>query len=283
MNSKEYTEDELTRLHEDLYGILAEIIRVCDKCHIPYFIIGGTAIGALYWEGIIPWDDDIDIGFTRENYDRFLRVAPQEMRKPYSLQWMGTDPKTPFYFAKVRKDNTLFVEKDFKDLPIHHGIYIDVFPFDKVPANAALQAAQRVLCNFLNCCFMGKDIWLWKYMRKCEIEKPHNRGIIPCFCNWLVDVCFSKRTIYNMLCKAQSIFNAFPMRDYNMVLMKRDQISVKSISHPQQMKFGPLTVTAPSDLETYLRHHYNNLRKVLPKEEQMNHRPYYLSFDTTQE
>jgi lipopolysaccharide cholinephosphotransferase len=283
MNSREYTQEELEKLHEELYGILAEIVRICDKCHIPYFILGGTAIGAFFWDGIIPWDDDIDIGLTRENYERFLMEAPKEIRKPYYLQWVGTDPHTPFYFAKIRKDNTMFVEKDFSQLDIHHGIYVDVFPFDKVPDNTTLQKVHRVVCNFFNCCFMGKDIWMWKYMRKCNIEEPHKRGLIPCFFNWLVDVCCSKKTIYNMLSKTQGMFNSCNTKYYNMVLMPRDQIRAESIEHPQQVKFGPLTVTAPSDLEPYLRHHYRNLRKEMPKGERQNHRPTFLSFDTTQQ
>lgn len=281
MEQREYTPEELERLHTELYGILVEIIRVCDKCDIPYFILGGTAIGAFYWQGIIPWDDDIDIGLTRENYNRFLREAPKELRKPYTLQWVGTNPHTPFYFAKVRKDNTMFVEKDFSDIKMHHGIYVDVFPFDKVPDNKILQGIHRVVCNFLNCCFMGKDIWMWKYMKRCDIEVPHNRGFIPCFLNWLVDACFSKKSIYKMLSKAQGMFNSCKTRYYNMVLMPRDHISVDSIENPQYVKFGTLTVCAPSDLDTYLHHHYKNLRKYIPKEEQENHRPTFLSFDTT--
>ncbi len=280
MVSKQYTPEELARLHEELYGILAEIVRICDKCHIPYFLIGGSAIGAHFWEGIIPWDDDIDVGLTRENYEKFLKVAPHEMRKPYFLQWIETDPHTPFYFAKVRKDNTLFGEQDFRHLEIHHGIFVDVFPFDRVPDNATLQKAHRVMCNFLNCCFMGKDIWMWKHMRKCEIEKPHNRGFVMCFLNWLVDISLSKKIIYRLLSKTQGIFNSCKTKDYNMVLMPRDQIPAESLEHLQQMKFGPQIVTVPSNLESYLHHHYHNLRKNIPKEEQENHRPLYLSFDT---
>lgn len=283
MDKKEYTPEELVELHKELYEILAEIIRVCEKCDIPYFIQGGTAIGAFFEQSILPWDDDIDIGLTRNNYKRFLCEAPKELKKTYMLQWVGTDPHTPFYFAKVRKNNTMFVENDFSHLKIHHGIYIDVFPYDKVPNNKILQKFHRLCCNFLNCCFMGKDIWMWKYMKKCEIDVPHNRGFIPCFMNWLIDAFFSKKTIYNMLSNAQGMFNSCDTKYYNMVLMPRDHISVESIEHPQNIPFGPLKVWAPSDLETYLRHHYLNLRRDIPKEEQQNHRPTYLSFDTTKE
>ncbi|MCD8210123.1 MAG: LicD family protein [Prevotella sp.] len=276
---KEYTPEELRRLHKELYGILEEIIRVCKKCNIPYFIQGGTAIGAFFEEAILPWDDDIDVGMTRSNYERFLLEAPKELGEDYFLQSPITEVHTPFYFAKVRKHNTLFVEKDFSRLPIHHGIYVDVFPFDKVTDNLWLQKLHRLICNFLNCCFMGKEVWMWKHCGKCEVEHPTNRGVVPCFFNRVVDTLFSKKTIYRMLSLMQGCFNSWNTTYYNMVLMPRDHISVKDIEHPQEVSFGHLRVVAPSDLKTYLNHHYKNLRRYIPKEEQQNHRPMYLSFD----
>ena len=278
-----YTEEELEQLHEELYEILDEIIRVCEENHIPYFIQGGTAIGAHFEQAILPWDDDIDIGMTRRDYNRFVKIAPRMLKKGYFMQHVYTDPNTPFYFTKIRKDRTLFVEEDFAHMDIHQGIFVDVFPFDKVPDNQCLQKLQRLFCNFLNCCFMGKSIWMWKHCGKCEIKQPTNRGFLPCMMNRIVDMMFNKRSIYKMLSAAQGWFNNIDATYYNMVLMPRDHIAVKSIENAQQVKFGPLMVTAPNDLETYLKHHYRNLRKHIPKEEQQNHRPIKLSFDTTKD
>lgn len=280
---KEYTPEELARLHKELYGILAEIDRVCGICGIPYFIQGGTAIGAFFEQSILPWDDDIDIGLTRENYNRFLKEAPAVLGDDYFLQWPGSDPHTPYYFAKVMKRDTLFVDEDFQSLPMQKGIYVDVFPFDKVPDNERLQKVHRVACNFFNCCFMGKEIWMWRHMRKPQITHVRTeRGLIPCFFNWLVDVTVPKMTIYKILSALQGMFNKRRTTYYNMVLMPRDHISVASIEHPQRIPFGDLMVWAPSDLETYLRHHYRNLRRYIPKEEQQNHRPIHLSFDSSE-
>ena len=107
---KKYTAKELDLLHAELYDILGETIRICRKHDIPYFVIGGTAIGALYDRAILPWDDDIDIGMARKDYNRFLEVAPRELGDSYFLSWIETDPHSPYYYAKVKKNNTLFVE-----------------------------------------------------------------------------------------------------------------------------------------------------------------------------
>ena len=100
---KQYTPEELTQLHQVLYEILEEIVRICDKHNIPYFVIGGTAIGALYDKAILPWDDDIDIGMKREDYNKFLQIASQELREPYFLSWIHTDPHSPY--PKIRKQS----------------------------------------------------------------------------------------------------------------------------------------------------------------------------------
>ena len=65
-----YRDEDLARLHTVLYQILAEIDRVCKKHNIPYFIQGGSAIGAFYNKGIVPWDDDVDVGRTRRTLRR---------------------------------------------------------------------------------------------------------------------------------------------------------------------------------------------------------------------
>ena len=88
---KEYNQEELTLLHAELYDILSEVIRVCNKHNISYFAIGGTAIGALYDQAILPWDDDIDIAFTRENYEKFLEVADKEYPGKYKVLNAETD------------------------------------------------------------------------------------------------------------------------------------------------------------------------------------------------
>lgn len=274
-----YDKEELSCLHECLYTILGEIVRVCEKNDIQYFIIGGSAIGAFFEHSILPWDDDIDIGMTRENYNRFLSIAPTELKSGFFLQWPESEQHTPFYFAKVRMDNTSFVEGIFSKLDIHHGIYVDIFPFDKAPDNTLLQKGQRTLANFIKGCFMGKDIWQWKYFGKCDVSQPRPRSAFACLITRVMCLLFSKRTLYRMLCRIQTLYNKRNTKYYNLIPMPRDHIRVECIRNARLVPFGPLIVTAPDDLETYLRHHYPNLRRHIPEEEKVNHRPETLSFE----
>lgn len=276
-----YTVEELSLLHTELYNILGEIIRVCKKCDISYFVIGGTAIGALYDQAILPWDDDIDIGMLRKDYNRFLEVAPKELSNAYFLSWIGTDPHTPYYFAKVKKNNTVFIEKMFREVPMHPGIFVDIFPFDRIPDNKFLRKIHHKICSFLNCCLVGKEVWIWKYFGKCKIEHPSDRGRIPCFFNKMVDLLFSKEIIYRMLVFVQSYFNRYNTKYFNNVMTTTDHITEREVNNLQLIKFGSLWVTAPEALENFLRYNYPTLHRYTKEEQEKvnNHYPAVLSFD----
>ncbi len=279
---KGYTKEELAALHCELYDILRATIQVCEKHNISYFPIGGTAIGALYDRGILPWDDDIDIGMTREDYNRFLEVAPKELGTDYFLSWVGSDIHTPYYFAKIKKNHTLFVEEMFKNVPMHQGIFIDIFPFDRIPDNKVLRALQFGIVNFLKCCMYGKEAWLWKHFGKCEIANPTNRGRIPCLLNKIVDTVLTKKAIYRLMVAAQSCFNGCKTQYYNNVVTKTDHILEESLKDLQPIPFGPLCITAPVRLEAFLRYNYPKLHRYTPEEQKTvnNHYPLKLSFDT---
>lgn len=276
-----YTQEELFLLHNELYDILGEIIRICRKYDINYFIIGGTAIGAYYDKGILPWDDDLDIGMTRENYNRFLKLAVKELSKDYFLSWYETDIHTPFYYAKLKKNNTLFVEEKYKNIKMHHGIFVDIFPFDRIPNNRIIRNIHYKFANFLKCCFMGKEIWMWKYFGKCQILVPLERSVFSCFLNRMINVFFSKRDILKLNTCVQSMFNNCKTKYYNNVITKTDHISEYELENLVLVKFGPHEVWAPCDLLAFLKYNFPNLHRYTEEEVetlQCNHVPYILSF-----
>ena len=277
-----YREQDLERLHTVLYQILAQIDSICKKHSIPYFIQGGSAIGAFYNKGIVPWDDDIDVGMTRDNYNRFLEVAPAELGDKYFLEWFGTEENTPFYFAKVKVNNTLFVEDIWKNMDIHHGIFIDIFPYDRVPDNKFCQKIHRLKAKFWINCFIGKEIWIWRHCGECKIDTPLPKSWISCAAIKAVCSVMSRKAIYNKMCRVLGRYNNKDTEYVNIVRMPKDQIRRKYIENPVNIEFGGMQIPVPDCVEEYLRHHYPNLRPVLPVEEQINHAPYKLDFGSEQ-
>ena len=273
-----YNDNILQQLHTELVDTLREVVRVCDAAAIPYFIQGGTAIGAHFFEGIVPWDDDIDLGMTRSDYERFLREAPSLLSDGYVLQEFSTEPSTPFYFAKVRKRGTRFVESEWVGLPIEEGIYIDIFPYDLIPDSARLERRQRRRVKFWVNCFTAKSVWLWRWFGRPNNGCIFPKSIISCAAIRAVTLCMSKRRIYDRLRRESARYNSTDARYYNIVRMPRDRIAADAIRRAAPVPFAGMMLTAPADLETYLRNHYGNIRKWLPEEQQLNHAPEILQF-----
>lgn len=110
--------------------LLKVFIDVCEKLKLNYFLVCGSCLGAARHGGFIPWDDDMDVGMYREDYNKFMEQAPALLPEGIFLQNYKTDPKFPYIFAKLRNSNTTYIEKSSAHLDINHGIYIDIFPLD---------------------------------------------------------------------------------------------------------------------------------------------------------
>lgn len=276
---RKYSKEELEQLHVVLLEILSEIVRVCNKLNISYFIQGGTAIGAYFENNILPWDDDIDVGMLRSDYERFLSEAPSVLDNKYFLSWIGSDPNTPFYFAKVRKNNTTFLEENCKNIKMHHGIFVDIFPFDKIPDDAFKAKLQRKMSNHLSSWLIAKNTWPWKYCGKCDLENPDKKGFLDCLFTRIISTIIPKNTIYSWLCNIQKKYNTEPCTYYNIVMTNVDQIPVVDIENMEKIMFGEQYVNVPAHLEEYLHHHYGkNIQRTPPIEKQINHAPLKLSF-----
>ena len=111
--------------------ILLAVHKVCEENHITYFLNAGTLLGALRHGGFIPWDDDMDIAMPRKDYEKFLEIAPEALPKDLFLQTRDTDPAYQRPTVKIRKNGTLLIETgETGNEKYHHGIFIDIFPYD---------------------------------------------------------------------------------------------------------------------------------------------------------
>ena len=123
----------MTPLQQRELELLQLFVRLCEQMQLRYYLVCGTALGAVKYGGFIPWDDDVDVAMPREDYEVFLEKAPSLLPEGMFLQNYRTDPAFPQIFSKLRNSNTTYIEKSAAALPINHGIYIDIFPLDGYP------------------------------------------------------------------------------------------------------------------------------------------------------
>ena len=123
----------LRRLQMTQLEILQAIDSLCEKENIKYSLYAGTLLGAVRHQGFIPWDDDLDICMERLEYDRFLHAWDLDPPKGYLLQNKKNTPAFTQSFSKVRKTNSAFLQYEWEAGRYHTGIFVDVFPIDRMP------------------------------------------------------------------------------------------------------------------------------------------------------
>lgn len=130
----------ITRKYKELWAVELDLLSVFDKAckrlNIQYFAIGGTMLGAVRHNGMIPWDDDIDVAMLRQDYEKLCENASM-FEHPYFLQTEFTDNGSLRGHAQLRNSLTTGIlqgEVSFR-FPFNQGIFIDIFPLDNLPDN----------------------------------------------------------------------------------------------------------------------------------------------------
>lgn len=137
---------DLRRLQLTQLEVLKVIDRICNKHGIQYSLYAGSLLGAVRHQAFIPWDDDLDVCMLRSEYDRFLEIWEQEGPAGYILQNKENAPEFTQSFTKIRKDHTTFLEAEWERGRYHTGIFVDIFPVDRIPEGKLAQVLFRWDC-----------------------------------------------------------------------------------------------------------------------------------------
>lgn len=144
----QYDDRDLRKLQLLELRILKEIDRVCRELGITYFLDSGSVLGALRHGGFIPWDDDIDLGMPRADYDRFVAEAPALLGEEYVVSTPETNPHQAALFGKVWLRGTRFATEETIEAGFDQGIFVDLLPYDALSSDSATAARQRRDCRF---------------------------------------------------------------------------------------------------------------------------------------
>jgi lipopolysaccharide cholinephosphotransferase len=165
-------------IQEKILYIMKYIDKVCRDNDIVYFIMGGTALGAVRHGGFIPWDDDLDIFMTPSEYAKFKRAMELDQPEEVVIQ-EGRTTKNYLEYAKVRMNGTTFIEEAFKDRKdMHHGIYVDIMILHKVPLNKFIQKFIYLESKFVT--LYGLSQRNWKPKTKIQSLILASLKFLPC-------------------------------------------------------------------------------------------------------
>ncbi len=256
----------MTELQCVEFNILKHTISICEELNIRYFLVCGSALGAVKYGGFIPWDDDLDIGIFREDYERFLAQAPSRLPPHLFLQTYKSDSGYTNIFAKIRNSETTYIEKTVQHLKMNHGVYIDVFPLDGYPDDAGsqqrIERRKRLYRKLVSCNYIAERSFVGNVINKA-----------------MRVIGIHKRTRH-ILSKYDSMVSAYPTADSEIICNHGNWQGRLEYAPKEQygegvfMEFEGLSVRVPEKFDEYLTQKYGDWRADLPIEEQVGHHYY---------
>lgn len=255
----------MNRMQEKAFQLLRNFVKICDDLKLPYYLVCGSALGAVKYGGFIPWDDDIDVALRREDYDVFCQKAPNMLPTHIFLQNYHTEESFPAIYSKLRDSTTTCVEESVAKLPINHGICIDIFPLDGYPTDVRMQQRlerrKQLYARLLSIPCVRPEHW------KEQIIKPFRiLGI-------------GKKTA-RIAERYTSYISAWPTHE-SIVLANHGNWQGRLDYHNRDVygdgviiKFEGLPVQIPSRYEEYLKQKYGDFYQDPPKDKQRSHHRY---------
>lgn len=247
-----------------MIDILKEVHRICEKHDIKYFLTDGTLLGAVRHKGFIPWDDDLDISMVREDYNKFKEIAPKELSKEFFMQTVETDPKYDLYNIplKIRHNGSMLIELEEEGKEYHNGIYIDIFPFDKVPESKFKYKIQATL---------SKTLLLMK-MKITFSDGVNPKSIFRSFIQ-LIGKCISYKRVRKILhstLKWSKDSNSGKLY-HGVDLIWTYEFKEEEIFPLKKIKFGEEEFWAPNKPHEVLTEIYGNYMELPPEDKRQYH------------
>lgn len=256
-------------VQDKILEVMKYIDAICRKNSIVYYIMGGTALGAIRHGGFIPWDDDLDIFMTPAEYEKFKIAMAKDDNKKFILQEWRTVKKYMEY-AKVRMNGTTFIEEAFKDRKdLHQGIYVDIMMLHKVPESSFIQKLVYYESKFVTLYALSQRNW-----------KPKSKGqtviynllkVLPCK--------LISRMCYNHIYKYEDMKAGFKWCYWITPAKFRSGLFDKSFfEEPIDILFEDTALYGSKHIKEYLEYRYGNYMK-LPSEEQQRAAVHAMIFD----
>lgn len=257
----------MNELQQKEFELLKTFVKVCEKLNINYFLVCGTALGAAKYQGFIPWDDDIDVGLLRDDYQVFLQQAPKLLPDWAFLQNHTTDPNFPHLYSKLRNSQTTYIEKGVEHLSMNHGVYIDIFPIDGYPQDKSKQKIFE----------LRKKLLSWKYL--CALDSKNEPLKVVIRDKFFRLLGYHKRTAKTLdkmdkLLSSNSVHTSALWCNFGNWQGKLEYAPRQQYGNGTKAMFEGIQVIIPQNYDSYLTQKYGDWHNDPPKEEQIGHHFY---------
>ena len=153
-------ENNLKELQTKILEIVDYFDAFCQKHEIEYYLMGGTALGAVRHKGFIPWDDDFDVFMDERNYNKFRQLIRSKLDNTKYFFQDENSEEFPLYFCKLRMHNTTLIEADIQFRIMHQGIFIDIMRLDNASDFILIRYIQYISARILSAKTLGAKGYL---------------------------------------------------------------------------------------------------------------------------
>lgn len=279
-SKKFYDTETLQKIQSIELSIFKDFKEVCDKNSIVFFGLAGTGIGALRHGGFIPWDDDIDVGLLRKDYDKIIEIFKRDFSDKYTIVNGDEFSNYPLMTTRIVLNGSKFIEEPLKNIDCPLGIFLDVYAFDCAAADEKKRKKQALGAWIFSKLLILKHI-PFPVLPYTGIKKKIAHCITACAWAFLNVFCISHKWLYNK-CKSISCrYNDTDTGFYGYfcdTAMFSNFFEKEDLFPVREEKFEDTVMCFPKNLEKSLTTMFGDYMQLPPPEKRKNHYPHILEF-----
>lgn len=242
---------DTNQCHKLLLKIAKEFDQICTKYDIPYYMLGGTMLGAIRHKGFIPWDDDMDFGVPRLYYNLLIQKLENELPSSFKLRTAGKG-EVLYDGCKIEDISTEIIEKGKEDKT--GCLFIDIFPLDIGNGNWGLLSRNWWIKHI-----MGINIYQYQW------PKTHVEKIVASFVRLFPHNFFLNISHKMLFSSGDFILN------YGGYWGEKEIVNKVAFGAPKRYEFEETAFNGVSNSDMYLQRLYGNYMELPPKDKRHHH------------
>ncbi|MDE6275152.1 MAG: LicD family protein [Clostridia bacterium] len=260
--------EEIKVIQDKLLEMAKVFHNFCVENDIKYYMLGGTLLGAIRHKGFIPWDDDMDFGMLRKDYEKLISLR-DKLDKNYSFNFHMFDKNYKYGFCKMYDERTTYIEVS-QDTKFIGGVFIDIFPIDNIGNDynhaVALSKKSHRRKRILSGIFIKGERKSWS---RTVISKF--LGLLPKTNKWF-------EWPFKLVKKYKNIDTKYVTNIFG-VWGAKEIVPLTYLGTPQLYNFENIQLYGVEQYDKYLSNIYGDYMTPPPPEKRVGHSIYYVDFD----